>query len=263
MRMRAALALLTLLPLSLFTVAADGDEACSVLDAGALADDPSDDVLACETTQYLGGCDGYAGGKLYHDLVHSPTVPLVEDAPSGSFTSGAGCGTVEEPFLTTVTQGGTLTFDVLGYMSANPQTLTVELHDISASTMRANRRTTLGVRLTIERVSPFGTETRAGATGTEFEAPIQLDVPVTAVASSTGVSDMLVFTVTNLDAHPEIAELYEAGRGEELEVFVTIDPPVDGGHGFVWGATEVPANITINGEVRGTTIDARTGRIRG
>lgn len=260
MRVRASLALLTLLPLSVFSIAADGEDACTVLDAGALAEDPSDDVLACEATGYLGGCEDVAGGKYYVAPAHGTAVPLVEEAPTESFRSGAGCGTVEDPVFRNTVQEGYYSFDIKGFLPANPDTLTVELHDISASTMRASGTTTMAVRLTIESEFPLGFEETTNVAGDPFRSPKTIQVPLTAVASETGISDGLFFSVTNLrDVLP--AEFYTPGAGEELTVIVTIDPPRDGAHGLVWGAAEVPARVSFNSEVRGTVIDAATGTI--
>lgn len=260
MRVRASLALLTLLPLSVFSIAADGDEVCTVLDAGADAEDPSDDVLACESTGYLGGCEDFAAGKYYNALAHGSAVPLVEEAPTESFRSGAGCGVVEDPVFRNTVQEGIYSFDIKGFLAANPDTLTVEMHDISASTMRASRTTTMGVRLTIEGEFPLGFEETTNVAGDPFKSPTLIQVPLTAVASESGVSDSLTFTVTNLSSVLP-PEMYEAGTGEEWTVIVTIDPPRDGAHGFVWGASEVPSLVAFNAPVRGTVVDAATMEI--
>lgn len=261
MRVRASLALLTLLPLSVLTVAASHvPDGCTVLDDGGTTDEDADDVLACEATGYLGGCEEFAGGKVYNAVAHGGAVPLVDDEPAESFTSGAGCGVVEDPVVRNTVQEGIYSFDIKGFLAANPDTLTVEMHDISASTMRASRTTTMDVRLTIEGEFPLGFEETTNVAGDPFHSPKTIQVPLTAVASESGVSDSLVFTVTNL-ASVLPPEMYEAGTGDEWTVLVTIDPPRDGAHAFVWGASEVPSHVAFNAPVRGTVIDAATGDI--
>ncbi len=153
MRIRAALTLLSLIPATAFSIAASGSETCSVLDEG----DPAvatDDVLACEATEYLAGCDGFEGGKVYHPLVHTTSIPTSPDAPTTSYTAGGGCGTVDDPMLNGTRQDTAFSLDVRGYPTVNADTMTVELHDISASRMRQSGTTVLGVRVSDQRRVP-------------------------------------------------------------------------------------------------------------
>lgn len=263
MRIRASLTALTLLPIAAFTVAAGEAPACDVLDPGATAGS-EDDVLACTSTLYLGGCDTETvGGKVHHQAVHSTSIPLVAEAPTTSFTAGGGCGTTDDPLFSGTRQDTAFSLDIRGYFTdVNPDSMTVELHDISASTLRTDGVTTFGVRVSIDGEFPLGSETNTSVDGTDSTSPLTVDVQLDAIASETGISDGLVFTVTNLsDALP--AWVFEAGLGGDHDVIVTIDLPIDGAHALVWGATEVPASVTFNeplgedGKVRGTRVVAR------
>jgi hypothetical protein len=248
-RLRATLTALTLLPMAAFTVAAGEAPDCDVLEAGETS---AEDILACTSTMYL-DCDGAQGGKFYDGQTKS-SVGLTAEAPATSFTAGGGCGGTDEPLFRGTEQGGPYSFDVAGYFDAvNPDTLTVELHDISASVMRDTGSTVLGVRLTIDGESVFGYEEIEAVDGTIVLSPATRDITVDAVTSSTGVSDALVFTVLGLrDVLP--SNFYAAGAGDLHDVRLTVDFDLDGEHTMVWGATEVPANITFNGDNDGAIV---------
>lgn len=245
MKIRAAVAALALLPTAGLALAASPAEAdCA---------DLGDGVLACETVGYL-SCEDTDGGKV---KTLQPTVGLDAEAPTTSFTAGGGCGMTEVPFLTSTVQGNFADLSVNDRMVGNVDTVTVEVHGIYGLAGRVNETTTLDVRLTVDGLSPSGYADQNGATGDAFFTPASFDVTVTPVASDTGASHAMVFTIT--DWHAAFPELNELGTGDRHRVQLDIqygnspDPGV-----WVWGATEVPASITFNGEIRGTVLSALT-----
>lgn len=256
MRLRAALTTLLLLPASAFAIAATAPDGCTTLVAGG--DGPEDDVLACPTTMYLGGCEDYEAGKVYQPLIHTTSVPLVAEKPEASFTAGAGCGTTDEPAGSGTTQDTAFSFDVSGrFPSVNPDTMTIELHDIVVGSVRASGVQNLDVRISVQGEFPLGTEENESVDGTVSKSPATVRIPVESVRSSTGISEGYTFTVTNLSEVLTDAR-YAAGTGPRASVIVTIDLPFppDGAHAFVWGASEVPASVSFNIGEQGTVVDA-------
>jgi hypothetical protein len=258
MRVRSTILALSLLPAALFSTAAGAPaEGCSVLDAGADIDSTDDDVIICETANYLSCEDTLDPAGKLHDI----TIPvkLVPTAPDTSFTAAGGCGVPEVPLFSGVYQDTEYDFDIADYLTGNIDTLTFELHDIHGTPARVNGTMSLNVRITIDGVSPFGSEENTNVSGDPFQSPLTLDIPVELVASSTMLSDGMFFTITNLAR--DIPGLTQAGMGTFHSIAVTIGFDALDSTGIqtpVWGATEVPASITMNGAVRGTVIDATT-----
>lgn len=275
MRIRGALLALTLIPAAAFSVAAHVPDDCTVYDDGGTEDVDSDDIIICTEQHYLSCEDTVDPAGKVHDFNSVPIVALTPDAPDVAFTEGGGCGYPQQNLLTNVNQGTFSTFDFGGFVDTNVDTVTIEIHDLqpleNAAQVANGDVVDLGVRLTIDQQSPFGIETRTGATGTEFTVPAELDLPVTATISETGLSTSYVFTITNIGADlPQLLEAFdENGDGKPNDIFrdvlVTIGlPGTDYPLGTlpsdnlapVWGAVEVPASITVNGEVRGDVFDA-------
>lgn len=253
MRIRSAILALSLVPAAAFSMAA-APEGCSVYSDAGTADE-SDDVLTCEEVQYL-SCEDAIGGK-YHDFFNATTVKLTPEAPTGSFTAGEGCGYAEEPFFLGTRQDTAFSFDTGGFFFTNIDTLTVELHDLGPlqnAINVADDEILLDVRISIDGASPFGGEENTSVDGTVSQSPLTLTIPVEAVMSSTGASTAMVFTVENI-----LADLPQNMTGGTDNVFsevkVTIEFPTTN-VAPVWGATEVPASITVNGDSRGTIVDA-------
>lgn len=231
------------------------EDGCTTHDDAGTADDTTDDVVLCESVNYLSCQDTLDPAGKVHDI----TVPvkLTTEAPDTSFTAAGGCGVPEVPLFSGVYQNTPYDFDIAGFFEGNVDTLTFELHDIHATQARANGTMTLAVRITVDGQSPFGSETNTNVSGDPFESPLTLDIPVEMVTSSTGLSDGMFFTVTNIAE--DLPELLDVGTGGYHSIAVTIGFDALDGTGLqvpVWGATEVPASITVNGEVRGTVVDA-------
>lgn len=268
MRIRSALLVLTMLPVAAFSLAAHVPDGCTNLDDRGTADDGSDDAIVCTETHYL-SCEATVdpAGKV-HDFFNVPTIPLTTDAPEASFTEGAGCGYPEDPLFLGTRQDTPFSMDFGGFVTSNIDTLTVELHDLGPhenAIYAANGSTVeLNVRLSIDGESPLGTEENESVDGTPSSSPATIAIPIEAELSDTGLSSKYVFTVTNIGADlPQLLTNFGAdGSGIFHDVQVTVEFPA-GPAGVpsdnvapVWGATEVPASITINGEAAGTVLDA-------
>lgn len=229
-------------------------------DTGEVA---QEDVLGCPSTSYLAGCDAAAGGKVYHQLVQGP-VPLSFDAPSESFTAGAGCGTYEEPLFQGIEPGNPFyDFTVSGVVQGNIDELTVELHDIYVAEQRAGGEMTLSVRVEVDGESLFGTEELTNVGGDQTATtPRVIEVPVTPEVSETGLSEALRFSVGDLYEQHGIEA--EPGDGSDTfhSVRVTISVP-PGAHALVWGATEIPSGIYVNQGLKGTVLEYGTGTVAG
>lgn len=252
MRVRSALLAAAVLPVALFTVAADVPENCTVVDAGA--DGAADDVIACEASAYL-DCSAAAGGKVYTPL---DSIPTSAAKPTASFTSGAGCGKQETAQATGTATTSIYDINTTGFLEGNLDTLSVELHSIYAGSLRAGGNVTLDVRVVVGGQSPVGFTESPSPTGGTIASPKRflLDVPL--VPSSTRVSESMTFTITDL--YEMFPQLSKAGDG--AGTFQTFDVTVgvvesDWGGAFVFGASEIPANVTINGGERGLVVSAR------
>ena len=257
MRIRSALLALTLvLPAAAFSIAAGVPDGCEVLDDGGTPDDGSDDVVTCTSTNYLSCEDTLDPAGKVHDI----TIPvkLTAEAPDTSFTAGGGCGVPEVPLFSGTVQDTPYDFDVAGFTQGNIDSLTFELHDIHATQARATGTMNLAVRITIDGQSPFGAEENESVSGTISKSPLTLDIPVELVASDTGLSDGMFFTVTNIGE--DLPELLDIGTGDYHSIQATIGFDATNATGAqvpVWGATEIPASITVNGAELGTLVDAR------
>lgn len=220
----------------------------------------SDDVLACSYASYLSGCDAAAGGKVWNQVVNG-TVPLSFDAPTESFTAGAGCGTHEEPLFYGTTPGNPFyDLTIEGYVQGNIDELAVELHDIYISDSRATGEMVLDVRVEVDGESVFGSETVTSVGGEDAQTPSIISVPVTPEVSSTGLSEALRFSVGDLYELHGIAGKVGDGADAYHNVRVTISFP-PGAHVAVWGATEIPSQVMINQGTPGTVLQYGTGTV--
>jgi hypothetical protein len=261
MRVRALLLSAAMIPSALFAVAAGTPpEGCSVLAGADTVDTTDDDVLACTSAAYL-SCDqvldGDAAGK-----VHSPieNVGLTDDAPTESFTAGAGCGEVEAASVTGTAMTNIYDLNVAGYLTGNVDTITFELHSIYAGAQRGSGTMNVDVRFDVGGVAPNGVvENTPTGTGDVTETPAPIRFQVDPATSATGASESLTFSVTDLFANfPELSVLGDGSENyQSLNLTVSISQ-TDYAGAYVWGAEEIPASITLNApsDLLGTVISA-------
>ena len=155
------------------------------------------------------------------------------EAPTQSVSSGAGCGTVDLPFMQTAANN---IYDATwtGTFTGNLDTLTVELHSIYVGPGRATGKLGGAVRLFVDGVPMF--------------EELGREVAFTPVRSSSGLSEMVKFSVNNIgfvaedqNVEHEVTLLMHGGTTQNRGPTLT-----DTVNGWVWDTTEVPSGITFN-----------------
>lgn len=259
MKLRTTLAA-ALAPITLLAVAATphdvAEEQCRVIDPGA-PETADDDLGVCTIPMYL-QCDEAIGGKVnFYGAVVGANAEFTVDEPTGSFQSGDGCGEPENSYGSGVSQDNIHDMTFEGWVDANIDSMTFELHDLYLGAGRSGGPVEIGLRILVDGTSPFGTDTDEAATG-EFSVPAMYRFEVTPeVGEATAVYR---FSVTGLRAFDGmVVPGAEYGAGEDHLVRFTIDTPSDGGHVLVWGASEVPSGVLFNptdDQLAETVIDA-------
>ena len=166
------------------------------------------------------------------------------EAPTQSVTAGAGCGTVDLPFMQT---GPANIYDATwtGYFTGNLDTLNVELHDIYIGPGRATGTLNAAVKVFVDGEPVFG--------------DLGYEVALKPVRSATGLSEMVKFSITNLgyiseadNFEHEVSLVMQTGAAQNRGPTVT-----DTVSGWVWDTTEVPSGLTFNPPaLNETVIDA-------
>jgi len=158
--------------------------------------------------------------------------PFDATPPSGSYQGGAGCGFLDSgALINTGPGGGQGDLGTAGTSVGNLKNLTFEVHLLGQTNYSAILNTVdLGVWLLIDGETYL-------AEGTQVSGiPLQ--------ASSTGASQKLEFTVTNLD---DTLATEDGDGTQEREIQLTIGLWFGDENGsWVWDATEIPSGITFN-----------------
>ena len=181
-----------------------------------------------------------------------------ETAPTASVTEGAGCGFADPGSRTGTNQENVYDAVFKGYHTGNLDSMTVRLHDIGVGPARTGAEQTLGVRVSVDGVSMFDTHTPAESPtdlvfGPPVPVPSTAEVKVTPVASETGASNLVEFTITGLGF------LQQPGAGTfDREILVTVNSLSEHGSAWVMDTTEVPSGITFNPEIPATAAVAAT-----
>ncbi|MGH2692829.1 MAG: hypothetical protein ACRDHM_10040 [Actinomycetota bacterium] len=177
-------------------------------------------------------CEGAA--KL-HNVVQDGSIPWNTTAPAQSVQQGAGCGSLDNG-LWGNNQVSIQDSHFQGSFAGNIDKITVEAHNIYVGPGRQNGSFSVNVRLLIDE------EPMLGAGGK--------NVTVTPVRSSTGASEMIKFTITNLNLMNEANDI-------EHDVLMTLNggvfvanaqvfPVYDSQNIWVYDTTEVPSGLTFN-----------------
>ncbi|MGH2710025.1 MAG: hypothetical protein ACRDH9_02325 [Actinomycetota bacterium] len=177
-------------------------------------------------------CEGAA--KL-HNVVTDGAIPWNTTAPAQSVQQGAGCGSLDNG-LWGNNQVSIQDSHFQGSFAGNIDKITVEAHNIYVGPGRQTASFTVNVRLAIDG------EPILGATGK--------NVTVTPVRSSTGASESIKFTITNLNLMNEANDI-------EHDVLMTLNggvfvanaqvfPVHDSQSLWVYDTTEVPSGLTFN-----------------
>lgn len=155
------------------------------------------------------------------------------EAPTKSVAAGAGCGTVDSPFLQ---PGPGNIYDATwtGFFTGNLDTVNVELHNIYVGPGRATGTLDASVKLFVDGEPLFG--------------DLGKDVSLKAVRSTTGLSEMVKFSITNIgyvsedqNIEHEVSLVMHGGTARNRGPTVT-----DTLSGWVWDTTEVPSGMTFN-----------------
>lgn len=147
------------------------------------------------------------------------------EPPAGSVQDGEGCGQYENLLSNSDPENP---FDLVmkGTFTGNLDTINVELHNIYVGTPRATGNFLIAVDLTIDGEQTVATED---------------PVTINPVPSSTGISEEISFSVT------DIGLLTEHGDGTtEREIRLSIAGFNEYQSAWVWDTTEVPAGLTFN-----------------
>lgn len=172
-------------------------------------------------------------------------------APTQSYTQGGGCGTLDT-FLYLADPESIYDASFKGTFTGNLRNMTVRLHNLLLGRIRTTETTQLAIRLLID-----GNEYIPSAAG----QPYGSQVDVLPVLSSTGLSELLEFSITGLGSATEVKDAQgnvidvkttglatEDGDGTtEHEVVLTVTPfytPYN--NAFVWDATEIASGISFN-----------------
>ncbi len=243
MRVRALLLAAAIFPTAFMSVAAVETTGCRTLNDAGTPANTSDDTLACKSVSYLScanAIDAGITGKVQDPL---QDIALTDVRPTTSFTAGGGCGTPEAASVTGTNMQNIYDLHASGFVEGNVDTLTVELHNIYAGAQRVTGTMNLDVRLDIAGTSPNGRV--AGV-------PKAFRIAVDPAASATGASESFTFTITDL--YKKFPELSGVGTGvnRHQALAITVSAfQTDYAGAWVWGATEIPASLTLNGPAAG------------
>ncbi|MGH2710745.1 MAG: hypothetical protein ACRDH9_06025 [Actinomycetota bacterium] len=180
-----------------------------------------------ETPTFL-HCNGATKLSNVHALVEGNFVQFNTTAPTASYTTGAGCGTVETFVGSTVPDNPAYDFPVEGTFTGNIKNLTVRFWAIDLAGSRALEEFTVDLSLAIDGETIL-------THGTDAHAPT--------IASSTGISRLYEVTVTNIGLGTE--EDHEEEHTIQLTAATKF---VDGSGILVWvyDASEIDSGLVIN-----------------
>lgn len=179
----------------------------------------------------------------------SGPVPWNTTPPTQSYTAGAGCGGLDT-FLYHTDTDNIYDATFRGTFTGNLRNLTVRLHNLLIGRVRTIDATSLAVRLLIdgEHYLPLGI-----GYGSQ--------VDVIPVPSSTGATELLEFSITDIgtvkevkDPQGNVIDVLTTGVAKEdgdgatehevvLQVTPFYTPP---SNAFVWDAAEIASGLTFN-----------------
>lgn len=163
------------------------------------------------------------------------------EPPDQSVTDGAGCGTVDAPFMQ---EGPGNIYDATwtGWFEGNLDSLTVELHNIYVGPGRATGQLNAAVKLFVDGLPLFD--------------ELGEEVTFEAVRSDTGLSEMIRFSIDNIgfvserdNVEHQINLVMHGGETQNRGPTLT-----DTVSGWVWDTTEVPSGMVFNPETLEETV---------
>ncbi len=175
------------------------------------------------------------GATKLHNVIVDGSIPWNTTAPGASVTAGAGCGSIDNGVQGN-NQVSIQDSHFQGAFFGNIDDITVLAHNIYLGPARQSASYGVNVRLSIDG------ESLLGANGK--------DVTVTPVRSSTGLSELVKFTITGLN-------LMNEANDSEHDVLLTLsggtvavpngaNPVRDSQNLWVYDTTEVPSGLIFN-----------------
>jgi hypothetical protein len=185
-----------------------------------------------ETATYL-HCNGATKVGNVHATADGNRVAFDTTKPTASYTTGAGCGTLDTFLLGTADHNPIYDFPVRGTFTGNINNITVRFWAIDFTASRALEEFTVDLHLVIDG-NPILVR-NADGTATPAHAPT--------IASSTGISRLYEVTVTKIGL--DTLEAHETEHEIELTAYTKY---VDGSGGLVWvyDAAEIDSGFVIN-----------------
>lgn len=175
------------------------------------------------------------GATKVHSTVADGSIPWNTTAPAQSVQEGAGCGSLDNG-LWGNNQVSIQDSHFQGAFEGNIDQITVEAHNIYVGPARQPGPFTVNVRLAIDG------EPMLGASGK--------NVTVTPVRSSSGLSEMIKFTIIGLNLMDEANDLEHdvllTLAGGAFVANAQVFPVHDTQSGWVYDTTEVPSGLTFN-----------------
>ena len=185
-----------------------------------------------ETATYL-HCNGGTKLSNAHATVDGVRVAFDTTKPTASYTSGAGCGTVDTFFGGTANHNPIYDFPIRGTYTGNINNITVRFWAIDFTASRALNEFTVDLHLVID-----GTEILArNADGSAVEAHAP------AIASETGIARLYEVTITKVG----LSSLEDHTMEHEVEM-TAYAKYIDGSGGLVWvyDAAEIDSGLVFN-----------------
>lgn len=252
MRHRRLLAVLTVLPLAIASLATDHEDGCYV----AVAGDPAitdDDVIACEAPTWIQDAAGNKAGNLAAvDQTDSPFPTFGPEEPTTSVTGGAGAGYLGTSLVQTLEPRPDATgFTIVGSFDGVVDSMVITLHGIH------NGYGALPTRIDdpVEGLNPTRPTERNPMTA---YVALEIDgIPVlnkqskqvellTAPAPTANAAEQYQVAITGLAGFFAAYDLALDGTHEiKLRVtprYLNTDPVVL----FLYGTSEVPSSIVFN-----------------
>jgi hypothetical protein len=185
-----------------------------------------------ETETFL-HCNGATKVGNVHATLDGNRVAFDTTKPTASYTTGAGCGTVDTFFGGTTDNNPIYDFPIRGTFTGNIDNITIRFWAIDFTASRALEEFTVDLHLVIDGVPILARN--ADGTATPAHAPT--------ISSETGISRLYEVTVTKVGLN----SLTDHTQEHEIEL-TAYTKYVDGSGGLVWvyDAAEIDSGLVIN-----------------
>lgn len=185
-----------------------------------------------ETATYL-HCNGSTKVGNVHATLDSNRVAFDTTKPTASYTTGAGCGTVDTFFIGTTNNNPIYDFPIRGTYTGNIDNITVRFWAIDFTGSRASNQFSVDLHLVIDGVDILA----RNADGTATQAY------TTVTPSETGIARLYEVTITKVG----LSSLEDHTMEHEIEL-TAYTKFVDSSGGLVWvyDAAEIDSGLVFN-----------------